>query len=694
MLTDQNNNNNNNNNDNNNNNNNDNNNNNINSYNFNDTLKNNDDENETDVNNRNTKINFNEIQNLTDYMANMNLVSDEDGHPNINEYAYSNNIDYENDPNKDDLDLQPFLDKINDIKYMLDCHPVLYFLLVIVKSIKENQYPIFYQELKRFLQDKGLLEGEVNMEVPLYNLNQLIFRCYDIIPEKLINMAKVFTIKTCYHCNKKCLNKNVIINCYIIYQLGCLVFDEHWYKFEYTKHGWTKTSELEIVQDINIFFPMNLDALCKQVKLSLDGFTNYISQYLCSNFICVRDIEHLNNVLILRNFKWKIDKSPVLRFNDCVYDFKIRDTRSGRPSDFCVKGTGYNFYSEDNNEETRNLVMQFFKDVFVEQDLIDYVLKVLASTLTLGNKLRSLVFFIGSGSNGKTTLGNMMKYAMGDYAATPSVSLFLGQSVSADNPNPHMYELNNTRVAICEEPDPKSVTITGDAKAISGNVGIMKSRTLYRNLEFIYVDLLPIINTNLKMTITNIDTALIDRIIVIPFLQRFLPEYKKEKEERDGDTHVRMAQPMWQGRHTQRFAPAFIHLLLDYYQDDYTKIEIPAVVKKHTEEFILKCDHVGRFIKLKLEDVFEGKDKEEEEEKEEKDNDNKEMNSDHILCLEDVYALYRKWYKSYVKTSNLKYTVTEFRIDLKKYGIRLLKGHLIKNSTFPENDYLIGYRLK
>jgi len=89
----------------------------------------------------------------------------------------------------------------------------------------------------------------------------------------------------------------------------------------------------------------------------------------------------------------------------------------------------------------------------VKDELIKYVVKILASTLTLGNKLRSILFFIDSGRNGKMTFTNMLRLALGDYAATPNVSLFLGKSVTADKPSPHMIDLNNSRVAICEEPD-------------------------------------------------------------------------------------------------------------------------------------------------------------------------------------------------------------------------------------------------
>lgn len=554
----------------------------------------------------------------------------------------------------------------NNIKYNLDCHPILYFLLILYNSFddyyKEKE---IYKLLKKFLINRGLISDNVDSKIELLDMNELIFRCVDILPEKLVNTAKIFTIKNCYQCDMKQIKKITIINSFVIYSLGCLIYNDKWYKYEYNRHGWKVTTEMEILQDINIFFASNLESLCRKIKLSLDGFTSYVSQYLCINILCPKDIERLNTILYLKDFNKKIDKKPILRFNDCVYDFRIKTIRPGKPSDFCVKGTGYNYYSTENNEENKKLVMNFFKDVFIEDELITYVLKLLASTLTLGNKLRSIIFFIGNGRNGKTALTTMLKYALGEYAASPNVSLFLGKSISSDKPNPHMMELNNARIALCEEPDAKTETITGDTKAITGNVGYLKSRTLYQELETIYVDLLPIINTNYKLTITNIDTALMDRIIVIPFLQRFTPSYNIDKEE----PNVKIANSMWQGRNLEQFAPSLIHILLSYYQENYNELLPPEIVKKYTNDFILRCDHIGRFIKQKLVDE----------------------NNDNILKLEDVYNTYKKWYRRYVSTSVLKYTITEFKLDLIKYKIRIRKGLPNDNISSPEDFFLIGY---
>ena len=194
------------------------------------------------------------------------------------------------------------------------------------------------------------------------------------------------------------------------------------------------------------------------------------------------------------SFISRLDKSKVLIFKDCVYDFIINKPRPGMPKDFCLKFTNYNFYSENKNKVKE--VKEFFEDIFVDKELIQYVLKILASTFTYCNKLRAIAFFIGSDRNGKITLTNMFSLSLGDYAANPNVSIFLGKSVSADKPSLQMVDLNCERVAICEEPDARSIAITGDTKAITSNVGFIKTRTLYKDVQAVSVDLLPIINTN------------------------------------------------------------------------------------------------------------------------------------------------------------------------------------------------------
>jgi len=304
--------------------------------------------------------------------------------------------------------------------------------------------------------------------------------------------------------------------------------------------------------------------------------------------------------------------------------------------------------------------------------LIDYVLKVIASTLTLGNKLRSILFFIGSGRNGKTTFTNMLRLALGDYAATPNVSLFLGKSTSADKPSPHMVDLNNCRISICEEPDARCINITGDAKAITGNVGHIKTRSLYKDLQTVYVDLLPIINTNDKLTISNLDNALIDRILVIPFTQRFVNKMNisiLSSTQHINNSSIKHANTMWQGSRVQGYAEALIHILIKNYQKDYTTLEIPQSVIQATKNFIMRCDHIARFLEKNIID----------------------KNDNFAIPIDEFYSFYKNWYKEFVSNRSINYSLEDFRMDLIKYNIRI--NNILTIDSGRQIESIIGYRI-
>ena len=285
--------------------------------------------------------------------------------------------------------------------------------------------------------------------------------------------------------------------------------------------------------------------------------------------------------------------------------------------------------------------------------------------------MRAIVFFIGSGRNGKTTLTNMLRLSLGDYAATSNVSLFLGKSVSVDKPSPQMVDLNCARVAICEEPDARSIAITGDTKAITGNVGFIKTRTLYKD-----VDLLPIINTNDKLTISNFYNALIDRILVIPFTQRFINKINisvLSSTQNVNNPSIKRANTRWQGSRVQGYAEALIHLLIENYQEDYTNLEIPESMVNATKSFIMRSDHIARFLEKNIVD----------------------KNDNHAIPIDELYTIYKNWFKQYVSTRSVFYSLEDFRMDLIKYSIHIRNFSSNSNSDSDSKktvESIIGYR--
>jgi len=571
-----------------------------------------------------------------------------------------------NQSTKIKIEIKKEINENLECNYNNKIHPILNFLyLLYISSTEEDKNTDTFQILGQFLVEKGISKRiSHKASIPSINYNDLVVLCFNTYNTSLINQIKLVIIKQYLVSFGKKINDNIICMIFILFNLGYIVYNNHWYCFNQSFHGWKVTEDIEILQDINVYLVCNILKACNIYNYSIN--LTKVSEYINIGKINLRAIERIKSILFFDNFKEKLDKKPILRFTDCVYDFKLKSTRPGKPSDFCSKGIGYSFYEVENSDKSIQKVNQFLKDIFVKDDLIEYILKVLASTLTPCNKLRSLLFFIGNGRNGKTALTNILKFALGEYAVIPNVSLFLGKSIASDKANPHMVALNNAHVAICEEPDGKNVTITGDTKAITGNVGYIKARNLYKDLENIFIDLLPIINTNDKLTIMNIDTALMDRIIVIPFTQRFIPKHKKKGK----DENEKYADILWQGNNSKIFAPAFMKLLLKHYQDDYTKLSIPKVVYDSTYEFILRGDHPGRFIKQKL--CFTND-----------DND--------IIKLEDIYTIYKKWYKNYVNGGVFHYTTEDLRLDFAKYKI-YFEQNTPTNNLGHDIDILKGYK--
>ncbi|OUM68578.1 hypothetical protein PIROE2DRAFT_3725 [Piromyces sp. E2] len=551
--------------------------------------------------------------------------------------------------------------------YIEKIHPILNFLNILYFSSTNSQKNTEgYNILEQFLLVKGIKkDAEYKSNIPIPCYTDLIFICFDTYEKIQIEKIKLITIKKYLSFYGSRITGNTIGMVFAIFNLGYIVYYNNWYYFNPVEHGWKVITDYEILQNITVYLICDISKSTSKHNYFIDLIK--ISEFLNIGKIDNRSVDNLKSILYLSQFNQKLDKKPILRFQDCVFDFDLMTPRPGKPSDFCSKGTGYSFYDVTHTSSTLPKIMKFLKDIFVEDELIDYILKVLASTLTPGNKLRSIVFFIGNGRNGKTALSNILKYALGEYAAIPNVSLFLGKSVSSEKPNPHMVELNNAHAAICEEPDARNVTITGDAKAITGNVGYIKARGLYKDLENIFIDLLPIINTNDKLTITNIDTALMDRILVIPFTQRFIPKYTAEKHIKKNEKY---ADTLWQGSHSKSYAPAFMRLLLQHYLNDYTKLSPPKKVYDATNKFILCGDHPGRFIKQKL--CATG-------------------NENDLLYLEDIYTVYKKWYKNYVNAGVFHYTTEELRLDFAKYKIYFEKS-TNKIGIDLETDILIGYK--
>jgi putative DNA primase/helicase len=143
----------------------------------------------------------------------------------------------------------------------------------------------------------------------------------------------------------------------------------------------------------------------------------------------------------------------------------------------------------------------------------------------------------GNGENGKTTLAEGIRGAIGDYFTLISRRALLG---NPDNPSPERMSFRGTRYAVLEElPEAHRLNVT----SLKDTVGMptMKARYLYQNeVEFRSTHSL-FLNTNYLPVVDETDWGTWRRLARLQFPYKFVrpPAIPTEPHEKPGDPNLR-----------------------------------------------------------------------------------------------------------------------------------------------------------
>ena len=170
-----------------------------------------------------------------------------------------------------------------------------------------------------------------------------------------------------------------------------------------------------------------------------------------------------------KNFIEEQDSKPyLLGFTNGVFDFQENKFRPGRPDDYIVKSTNYDYKPKHMcNPEHINEVEQFIEQLFPIAELREYMWEHLASTLIGTNENQTFNIYTGSGRNGKSMLVLLMGKVLGDYKGTVPVTLITQKRTSIGGTSSELVALKGVRYAVMQEP----------SKGDKINEGIMKELT-------------------------------------------------------------------------------------------------------------------------------------------------------------------------------------------------------------------------
>jgi len=212
----------------------------------------------------------------------------------------------------------------------------------------------------------------------------------------------------------------------------------------------------------------------------------------------------------------QMDTNPdLLAVGNGVVDLKKGTLERGMS--FYKLATGISTKFQDSQTP---LIDAFFSDIFNgDQDVIRYMQRLLGYGITGHTSAQVWAIWTGSGSNGKSLLMDILRQLMGPFAVMmPAELLFETGKTTAGASTPHLQALIKKRLGFKDEGKAEKANVLNEEliKTVTGSSAIA-TKPLYKEYIEFSPTHLPILLCNQKPRVNVNDSAMMRRIVVIPF---------------------------------------------------------------------------------------------------------------------------------------------------------------------------------
>ena len=217
----------------------------------------------------------------------------------------------------------------------------------------------------------------------------------------------------------------------------------------------------------------------------------------------------------------KMDESRHLfAFADKVIDLEKDVVRDITPSDYVSLHTGYKFPTVS-RPSVRKEIMATLRSMWDDDEMVQYMLRVIASNLHGRKKFEEFYIWTGKGGNGKGLLSELVKRAYGDYYHSIPSECLTKQNDKRDAPNPPIANAKSKRFIQAQEPEGEAKLQVGFIKEFTGGDEIT-ARALYANpVKFVPQGGL-FLQCNVLPKVSNLDGGIMRRLKVQHFPHQFV----------------------------------------------------------------------------------------------------------------------------------------------------------------------------
>lgn len=229
-----------------------------------------------------------------------------------------------------------------------------------------------------------------------------------------------------------------------------------------------------------------------------------------------------------------LDSDPyLLCFKNGVLDIKEKRFRPGRPDDYLEKCTNIDYIPLDRikHKKTIDEINDFMAKLFPREQQRIYMWEHLASIILGVNLSQKMHIYIGSGSNGKSVLTDLLSQCLGDYYAVVPISLISQARQKQGSASPDIVALKGLRMAVMQEPSKNDQINDGAMKELTSGVEPIKGRPMYgMPISFIPQAKIVVCSNNF-MKVQSQDHGTWRRIAVVDFESRFCDDPIDDDED-------------------------------------------------------------------------------------------------------------------------------------------------------------------
>ena len=180
-----------------------------------------------------------------------------------------------------------------------------------------------------------------------------------------------------------------------------------------------------------------------------------------------------------QDFSNKLDSnSSIIAFKNGIYDFTVNKFREGRPEDYVSKVLPLNYKEYKLTDREVENVLEFFEQIFPDEELRNYFLDYLSELLEGNNRKKEIFMWTGDGDNGKSVTQRILDHMLGRLAVKLPTTLITGKKPNVGSACPEIARLAGARLATMEEPDPDERINVGSLKNLTGG-DILFGRDLF-----------------------------------------------------------------------------------------------------------------------------------------------------------------------------------------------------------------------